>query len=87
MADVAVPAVDNTNRFTGRADAYVKYRRSYPPEAIRLVAKYFHLPSDATILDLGSGTGILSRYVMRIYPIPERTLYTIVFFVLKYALY
>lgn len=57
-------SADNTGRFTGRADAYVKYRSSYPPEAITLLAEYFNLPAEAKIADVGSGTGILSAVVL-----------------------
>ena len=56
--------VDNTGRFSGRAEAYTKYRSSYPPEAVAVSADYFKLPHGAKIADLGSGTGIVSALIL-----------------------
>ena len=53
--------VDNTNRFTGRADAYEKHRQGYPPEAVAKIVEHLSLKSEAVVLDLGSGTGNLSK--------------------------
>ena len=53
--------IDNTGRFSGRVDAYVRHRQGYPQEAIEMVIEHFGFPPDGTIADLGSGTGILSR--------------------------
>lgn len=56
------PALHQMNpqsRFTSRAEDYVKYRPSYPNEAIdRIVAG---LDSQAIAADIGAGTGISSR--------------------------
>ena len=59
--EMDVQYVDNTNRFSGRAEAYVKHRRGYPPEAFDLIQTHFQVSENARILDMGSGTGILSR--------------------------
>lgn len=57
--------VNNTGRFTGRAEAYTKYRYGYPPEALTLLADHFNLPRGAKIADVGSGTGILSAHILQ----------------------
>ena len=52
---------DPTTRFSDRVDDYVKYRPSYPPEAIDAVVKAARLEEGARIADVGSGTGISAR--------------------------
>ncbi len=60
---------DSTTRFSDRVADYVKYRPSYPPEAIDAVvrlAELAHHPlrrrqPQACIADVGAGTGISSR--------------------------
>lgn len=59
-----MPEKDNTNLYTGRADAYTKYRSSYPPSVVTHVADHYSLPPSATIADMGSGTGIVSKLIL-----------------------
>lgn len=58
---------DNTDRFTGRAAAYTKFRDAYPPAIISFVTKTLALPPYAIIADLGSGTGKLSHQLLQHY--------------------
>ena len=51
----------STTRFSDRVADYVKYRPSYPPEAIDAIVKAAHLAPGACIADVGSGTGISAR--------------------------
>jgi SAM-dependent methyltransferase len=48
-----------TGRFTDRTDDYVKYRPSYPREAIDVITA--GLAANATAADVGAGTGISAR--------------------------
>lgn len=53
--------LDPLNRFTQRADDYVKYRPSYPPEAIDIILQGLAPASQILAADIGAGTGIASR--------------------------
>lgn len=54
---------DTTGRFSNRVADYVKYRPSYPADAVdHLVA--LGAGSNATVADIGSGTGILSALLV-----------------------
>jgi SAM-dependent methyltransferase len=53
-----------TERFSTRADNYARYRPSYPPAAIDLLASRCGLRAGARVADLGSGTGILSELLL-----------------------
>ncbi|MBD5605942.1 MAG: class I SAM-dependent methyltransferase [Candidatus Eremiobacteraeota bacterium] len=50
-----------TERFTGRAAAYVAGRPSYPTEILGMLFDGLGDPALATVVDLGAGTGISSR--------------------------
>jgi ubiquinone/menaquinone biosynthesis C-methylase UbiE len=54
--------MDNTNRFTGRAQDYDRYRQRYPTEEVltRLRA-WCGLVPDWLIADIGAGTGMLAE--------------------------
>ena len=52
-----------TLRFSNRVADYVKYRPSYPPDAIEHLVKLGAAPS-ATVAEVGSGTGILSALLV-----------------------
>lgn len=54
-------ALDPTQRFSSRVEDYAKYRPSYPQEIVPLLAGECGLAAGATIADIGSGTGLLSR--------------------------
>jgi SAM-dependent methyltransferase len=49
------------DRFTQRADDYVKYRPSYPAEAIDIILEGLAPASQILAADIGAGTGIASR--------------------------
>ncbi|MGI9305055.1 MAG: class I SAM-dependent methyltransferase [Gammaproteobacteria bacterium] len=51
--------LDPTKRFTERAEDYRKYRPSYPPEVVDLLARECGFDADSVVADIGSGTGIL----------------------------
>jgi SAM-dependent methyltransferase len=55
---------DNTTRFTNRVDDYVKYRPSYPAEAIDYLYDSIGLHEHAVIADIGAGTGIFTRLLL-----------------------
>ena len=46
------------------ADLYERARPEYPPEAVAWVASRLDLDSDSTIVDLGAGTGKLTRALL-----------------------
>ncbi len=52
---------DTVARFTDRVENYVKYRPSYPREAIEFLELEFGLSASMTIADIGCGTGISSK--------------------------
>jgi ubiquinone/menaquinone biosynthesis C-methylase UbiE len=51
-----------TERFSDRVETYAKYRPGYPEEVIRLFQAL--VPPPATVADIGSGTGILTRQLL-----------------------
>ncbi len=50
-----------TERFSDRVENYIKYRPSYPPQAVEYLTQACGLTPQWAIADIGSGTGILSR--------------------------
>ena len=52
---------DPTKRFSNRVDNYVKYRPGNPREVVEVLARECGLTSDSTVVDVGSGTGILTE--------------------------
>ncbi|HEX8476120.1 MAG TPA: methyltransferase domain-containing protein [Pyrinomonadaceae bacterium] len=56
---------DATRRFSNRVENYIKYRPTYPPDVIDLLARECGLTSDSVVADVGSGTGILSEMFLR----------------------
>ena len=57
--------VDYTEKFTGRANEYSKYRPGYPRKIIAILEKEIGLNRRWDVADVGSGTGILSRLFLR----------------------
>jgi SAM-dependent methyltransferase len=55
---------DPTERFSGRVEGYVRYRPGYPAPVIDWILRRSDPPPGASIADLGSGTGILSRALL-----------------------
>lgn len=52
---------DPTERFSGRAGAYVKYRQGYPGGLIPLIEIQAELTEHSVIADVGCGTGLLAE--------------------------
>jgi SAM-dependent methyltransferase len=55
---------NSTERFSSRVDNYVRYRPSYPPQAIELLRQRCGLDLTAQVADLGAGTGILTALLL-----------------------
>ena len=53
--------MDNTARFTGKADVYAKARPGYAAELIERLSAWAELDASATVADIGAGTGDLLR--------------------------
>src|SRR6476469_1730352 len=56
---------DSTRRFSSRVDNYVKYRPSYPPEVVTLLAAECRLRPAALVADIGAGTGLLAELFLK----------------------
>jgi ubiquinone/menaquinone biosynthesis C-methylase UbiE len=55
-------SMDNTDRFTGRAETYDRYRQRYPAtEILHRLQAWCGLQPDWLIADIGAGTGMLSE--------------------------
>ncbi|HKK28578.1 MAG TPA: class I SAM-dependent methyltransferase [Gemmatimonadota bacterium] len=53
--------LEPTRRFSDRVEDYVRSRPDYPAAAIDFVVEEAALPPGATVVDVGSGTGLLAR--------------------------
>jgi SAM-dependent methyltransferase len=58
--NIAPPSV-RARAFDAWADEYERYRPGYPAALFDLVAARLELPDDATVVDLGAGTGKVAR--------------------------
>ncbi|PRA07607.1 MULTISPECIES: class I SAM-dependent methyltransferase [unclassified Paenibacillus] len=56
--------MNSEERFTSRVDSYLKYRPSYPKEAINHLYDVVGLDANSNIADIGSGTGIISKLLL-----------------------
>ena len=59
-----MPEIDSKERFGNRVDNYVKYRPSYPSEAIDYIVAQTKSNDQSVIADLGSGTGKFTRLLL-----------------------
>lgn len=57
--------MDGVSRFLGRADDYAAARPGYPAPLLPLLREKAGLEPGARVADVGSGTGILSRLLLR----------------------
>ncbi|MGO4275815.1 class I SAM-dependent methyltransferase, partial [Paenibacillus sp. TAF58] len=55
----------NKERFSNRVDTYVKFRPSYPKEAIDYLYDVVGLSTNAVVADIGAGTGIFSKLLLQ----------------------
>jgi len=53
--------MDPTQRFSGRAGYYLKYRPRYPRAVLETIERDCGLTADARVADIGSGTGALTE--------------------------
>lgn len=53
--------MDSKERFSDRVDDYIKYRPGYPDGIVSFLRDAVGLMPTATVADVGSGTGLLSR--------------------------
>ncbi len=56
---------DGVERFSGRAEDYVRYRPDYPDALARWLHEEHGVATGCTVADIGAGTGISTRYWAR----------------------
>lgn len=56
--------LDSKERFSNRVETYVKYRPTYPREAIDYLYDVVGLSEHSRIADVGAGTGIFSKLLL-----------------------
>src|SRR6186713_2954420 len=56
-----MPEQNTVGRFSDRVEDYVKYRPSYPPDAVSAVLDGVGPPEHLVAADVGAGTGISAR--------------------------
>lgn len=55
--------MNSKERFSNRVDSYTKYRPSYPQEVMDYL--YDTVGLDGEIADIGAGTGIFSKLLLK----------------------
>ncbi|HUA01816.1 MAG TPA: methyltransferase domain-containing protein [Candidatus Aquilonibacter sp.] len=55
------PSLKPTERFSGRVDAYRRFRAPYPREIIDLLKEHCGLTRESIVADIGAGTGMLAE--------------------------
>lgn len=56
---------NHKDRFSNRVDTYMKFRPSYPKEAIDYLYDVVGLHANAVVADIGAGTGIFSKLLLQ----------------------
>jgi 16S rRNA A1518/A1519 N6-dimethyltransferase RsmA/KsgA/DIM1 with predicted DNA glycosylase/AP lyase activity len=56
--------MDSKKRFSNRVENYIKYRPSYPKEAINFLYVNLGFNEKSIIADIGSGTGIFTKLLL-----------------------
>ena len=56
---------DSKKRFSNRVDDYTRYRPGYPPEALQYIYDQSNLNVNATVADIGAGTGIFTESLLK----------------------
>lgn len=56
--------MNNTVKFTGKAEKYIKFRPSYPKEYLDYLFQECSLTKTSIIADIGAGTGIFSKCLL-----------------------
>jgi ubiquinone/menaquinone biosynthesis C-methylase UbiE len=59
-----MPVSNATSRFSDRVENYVRYRPSYPPEALQTLQRECGLSPHHAVADIASGTGIWTRMLL-----------------------
>jgi SAM-dependent methyltransferase len=54
--------MDTTRLYSSKAEKYAKYRWDYAPQAIQTIFEVSQISEEASVADIGAGTGILSRH-------------------------
>jgi SAM-dependent methyltransferase len=60
MADAKL-ATDSKERFSNRAEDYVRYRPGYPREVLDVLRDECGLTPESVVVDVGSGTGLVAQ--------------------------
>ena len=55
--------MNHTEKFTGKAEIYQKFRPAYPSAYIRYLTE--KIPASGIVADIGAGTGILSKALLK----------------------
>ncbi len=56
--------MDNTHKFSGKAEVYQRARPSYAKELLDFIAQSWQIGTGSRVADIGSGTGILTRQLL-----------------------
>jgi len=56
--------MDPTKRFSSKAQVYARYRPDFSPQTIAVLKNATRLSSEARVIDIGAGTGMLSRHLL-----------------------
>ncbi|MCB0825491.1 MAG: class I SAM-dependent methyltransferase [Armatimonadetes bacterium] len=55
---------EKISRFDGKASIYASSRPTYPLKTLHQISEVTDLPTDATVYDLGAGTGLFSQILL-----------------------